>query len=839
MYLGGGLVSDKTFKKILSIGYEFETHDITKLSLHKNKKSLINSNLTLRLLGEKMGTGSIKEFDDNYLSVRIPIGKTSKAPISEEVAEDDMTDEDREFMEAFKEEYEEDYEKEKMEKLQQHENDSYLEYFNEIRKTDNKKSVKFQITNDIGDGDFANMLREHCIGLSIPKNDMYFFKTKSGKILDFKFSEEISDSCTTFSGVEFVVTYYNPKKENPDVILDTFVDACSRIVDHVANLKKIEGTLMTTDDKKLAYSPIGVIEDSRCMYHKPGTNLFYMDTYDTENTIKLSKLGDVDFVPQMTFRSRAADTLEIMKEILRKDKNLKRGRQVINDQEDNYNDIVLVENVIDELIKKHNNSSEKKILLDTTIGKSLKLYIYLIFYKLYNYVQHHTEITYKESSKKEEKDALQDDDTDDNYLKDFLSFASRHTNVDLYKKIKEVLSLHYSITDINVIRDLLYQPDIIKPIYELKTKAEDYYDEFDEDEETDLEGIDSEAIKERDNNIAERNGKLFENLEKREELEKNLLSALTIDLDENDKHYGDPAKSLLSYLKYFEKPKSKSTSDWLIAARIDSYSTTYDIKEDYILLENRFFRYEIGLLLRNTLSKDLSKEGTMTIKEMLFVVNALYGKKKKNLINLEKNPYKNKLTKKCKPGYFRNINFQCVRQKTRKNTRAPGKTRTSLKNKLLKNKGKTEKLTEKNKSTLLTASAVVENKNSTPSVKINNKSTTSKNLVASIDNAQVKQEKGNFFQNIFGLKNEETGPASSQAMVPVPVQQPTTVQQPVAVQQPATAQQPLPVQGQQPVAVQQPVPVPVQVQQPATAQQPLPVQGQQTVPVQAQQPAQQ
>jgi len=791
MFLGGGLVSDKTFKKILSIGYEFETHDITKLSLHENKKSLINSNLTLRILDEKIRSGSIKVVDENYLSVRIPIGKNSKAPVSTEVTEG-MSDEERELMEAFKEEYEEEYENEKLEKLKQHENDSYLEYFNELRKSDNKKSVKFQITNDIGDGDFAKMLKEHCLGLSIPKNDMYIFKTKTGKILDFKFSEEISESCTTFSGVEFVVTYYNPKKENPDVILDTFVDACSRIVDHVADLKKIEGTLMTNDDKKLAYSPIGVIEDSRCMYHKPGTNLFYMDTYDNENTIKLNKLGDVDFVPQMTFRSRAADTLEIMKEIMRKDKMLKRGRDVIETQELEYADIVLVESVVDGLIKKHNESAEKKILLDTTIGKSLKLYIFLIFYKLYNYVQHHTEITYKESSKQEEKDILKDDgdgdDDGDNYLKDFLSFASRHTNIDLYKKIKEVLDLHYSVTDVNITRALLYQPEITKPLYELKTKAQDYYDEFGEDEEeADLEGLDpefdSEVIKERENNLAERTGKLFENLEKRNELDQKLLNALTVDLEEIDKYYGDPAKSLLSYFKYFEKPKSKTTSDWLIAAKIDEYSTTYDIKEDYILLENRFFRHEIGLLLRNTLSKELSKDGTMTIKEMLFVVNALYGKKKRYLINLEKNPYKNKLTKKCKPGYFRNINFQCAKQKTRKNTRAPGKTRTSLKNKLLKNKGKTEKLSEniveknseKSKSGTVTDSTDNETKSETPGTEITSKSTASTNSTASTDNAPPPQQNGNFFQNIFGAKNEPAVPAKP---LPAPAQQPIPIQAP-------------------------------------------------------------
>lgn len=33
--LGGNLLSNKYFKKIIGIGFEFETHDICKLSMNK------------------------------------------------------------------------------------------------------------------------------------------------------------------------------------------------------------------------------------------------------------------------------------------------------------------------------------------------------------------------------------------------------------------------------------------------------------------------------------------------------------------------------------------------------------------------------------------------------------------------------------------------------------------------------------------------------------------------------------------------------------------------------------------------------------------------------------
>ena len=174
MNLGGSLISDKIFKKILSIGYEFETHDLAKLSLHSNKKSIINSDLTLRLLKEKMGMNSITVKDDNYLSIRIPIGKEKRQTL-DEVNLDELDELSREFLENFGEE-------EEIEALEKHENESYLEYFSENRKKDNKSTIKFNITNDIGDGDFGNMVEDHCKGATVPKNDMFVFKTKKQSV---------------------------------------------------------------------------------------------------------------------------------------------------------------------------------------------------------------------------------------------------------------------------------------------------------------------------------------------------------------------------------------------------------------------------------------------------------------------------------------------------------------------------------------------------------------------------------------------------------------------------------------------------------------------------------
>jgi len=82
---GGNLNATATFKKIISLGYEFETSEISKLSLHQNKKTLINSDIAPRVLPEREERESVKRLDDNYISVRIPIG-VDLAKIEEEYA---------------------------------------------------------------------------------------------------------------------------------------------------------------------------------------------------------------------------------------------------------------------------------------------------------------------------------------------------------------------------------------------------------------------------------------------------------------------------------------------------------------------------------------------------------------------------------------------------------------------------------------------------------------------------------------------------------------------------------------------------------------------------------
>jgi len=603
MHLGGTLFSDATFKKILSIGYEFETSDLAKLSLHENKRILVNSDLTLRTLKSRMEKKTITMLDNNYLHIRIPIPKKGQPLVSDESEITEEEDEEmREFMESMREENPEEYEKEMQEKkareeeiLAIKENDSYLEYFSENRPADDKEAIKFQITNDLGDTPFGSMLKPWCEELTIPKNEQFFFKTAKGKLYNLKFSEDIAKNkdCEAFSGVEYVITYYKPQKENPNIIIETFVDACSRIIDHLGNLKSTKGTLFMQDNAKTHYTPIGVIENERRLYRKPKTNLFYMDTYDNDNTVKIKSLGDAEFIPQMTFRCRAIDVIDIMKEILKNDSSFKHAKTLIATMEEEYNDVVLVEKITNSIFAKHNETSELKIDMSSDAGKNVKTYVFLIYYKLYMFIKHNNKILSKED-----------------YLKDHLSFASRHPNEELYYRIKEILKEQFHFTTPEQILHLLTLSDELKELYEPHS--------------------DEEAEKKQEENYDEEgNPKFNENAYKDE-------------LDILDKNYGDPLFSLKSYFDYLQN----KTEDWLKVKKYDIYSTNFDLTGDYVLLENRLFRYSLELYIRNATNITVTKDA-ISVHDMHKIVAALYGKKNiRHMITLARHSKKNRLTRK-------------------------------------------------------------------------------------------------------------------------------------------------------------------------------------------------
>ena len=532
---GGSLKQNKIFSKILSIGYEFETDDITKLSLHSNDHTLVNSDLTLRTL-----ENTPKIVDENYIVSRFS-------------------------------------------------NEIYNDYFYEYRHGDNKENVKFQITNDMGFTPFLDYLIKTRAKIKIPKNELFYFKPNNGsKTYDIKFTDDIRDSdYDLFSKVEYVITYYKPKITQ-NIIIDTFVDACSRIVEHLSNLTQIPGNLvMKNDDNKL--NPIGLtksIINKRILYHKPGTNLYYMDIYDYDGLKKTQSISNAFFVPQMTFRSKSKDCIDIIKCIVELDESYEYGEYIKEKEKSEYDWILKIEEIVDNLFENYNNDTTTKhqIPVNTDTFKILKCYIFFIYYKLYSFIYFHAEILGA------------------SYLKDFISFLCRHNNLELYKHIKYILKKKYNITNVEEIQKLLVQPELIRVFYDREYSEEEnelYYFDFDED---DKYKFNENAYKDK--------------------------------LNSSDKNFGNPLYSFSSYFELLEKNK-----DWL--NEHDGYSTTFLIDDDKTMVEFRMFRNSIPLHYQNNLDNyDFENDG-ITINQMQKIITAYNndigkkGKKTKKHQNFE------------------------------------------------------------------------------------------------------------------------------------------------------------------------------------------------------------
>ena len=554
---GGTLFQHETFKKILSIGYEFECTEVIKFSLHNNNNILINSDLSLRYLKERMDNNIVKQKDKNYLEIDENAGQPEEL---------ELTTEEKIDYEGNSAQFEIDNEEYKKER----QNDKYLEYFYENREGDGD-NVKFQVTNDLAVTSITKLAKPICKKLhGMPKNEMYYFKT-TDKIYDIHFSKKTLHECETFSDLEYVITYYNPNNYE-NIILDTFVDACSRIVDHFSDLEYVTGDLYIKTGTETGDIILGT--HNRQLYHKPGTNLYYMDAFDYEEADIYSSC----FIPQMTFRTKAIDCLEIMKQIVKSDESYEKNKDYeITIKAEEYV-IHFLEKMVNDLFEKYNETAPNPIHMTDDTYNILKCYVFFIFYKLFGFIYFHTNILMSRLT------------SDISYLKDFLFFNCRHHNNVLYEHSKEILKEKYNITDVEEIKKIFIQPSIIEKLYKRT------YNLHNEDE---------AALYEFDYD-ADAHGKYKYN-----------LNAFKEKLPDTNKHFGNPLFSFASYFDYLEK----NESDWLFDNEYDQYSTVFPIVDNVVMVEYRIFKYSIISYLNNNIKDiDIVYE-CLSINNMYTIVN--------------------------------------------------------------------------------------------------------------------------------------------------------------------------------------------------------------------------
>jgi hypothetical protein len=275
----------------------------------------------------------------------------------------------------------------------------------------------------------------------------------------------------------------------------------------------------------------------------------------------------------------------VIKHILNNQNINTKGKREIKNE---YDRIIDIENCINELLTTYNKNNDIKLSLHFTENRYLVSYLFLIFYKIYLYLNGWL---------------LQKKKSGDVYFKDFLGFASRHSNLQLYNEIILNLSKHRTKEEAtDIFYQLINQPTILeKYIYTKKYRPLSI-------------------------------NPLYSNIP-----------------DDIDKNYGDPNVSFISYflnIQFFNE-------DWFNATELDVYSTFFDIPNDgSILVENRIFFDELKEFIKDETGPRLDRYPIFDLYNK--VGNKLIEQKKINdLSAYEWNSKTQKYIKKCKKGTFR------------------------------------------------------------------------------------------------------------------------------------------------------------------------------------------
>jgi len=596
---GGVIIESDVLKKIISIGFEFETHDIAKLSL-EGDSYLINSGNNNEDLDEE------KQKNDNYFQYEAALDLSDDSDIS-----------------SLKTSIESDPTLFTPPTVKSGEIDAeYQEYMLEPKPTDGDK-IKSAITNDIASSKFAMMLNRKCRGREEHKNALYIFRTENGQLYRMKFDDEIrKTSCGTFSGLEVVITYYAPEKSK-NVIVKTFADACERIVNHLSGMSEIKGELYLANKNKSGYTAVGKM-DYRKLYHKEGTNVFYLETYDSLYNPKRMPLKNINFKPQMTFCTNVEDIYDVIAQLCdpSKSRGAMKEKKELADMAETYATLM---HKIRNMVQAYNDINTQKgwkceIDMSTSFGKIMLNYLFLIYIKLDAYLEFEKQ-TESELAKLNAKKK---------YLKNYLYMYVRHTNGELYERMKFHMKKQFKRKTNKEIVELL---SVL--MYNVNYLSTAMYP--------------------------------------------NRAEIFNTKLNRSDPNFGDAQISLKSYFDYLEKPIDKDLDDWLLASGLDGSSTMYPLAGDNIIVETRFFSDLARHYLVNELKLRLQKNNSITLKNMMDIVAHVKDKNAKeleaNLSNKVLNPNTGRLVNKCAEGKVRNENFRCVKPRT--NVRAaPGKPRT-------------------------------------------------------------------------------------------------------------------------------------------------------------------
>ena len=548
MLRGGGLSNADGLRHILSIGYEVECGVLAKLTrtvLNTDSQEIVlfNSDTARKDIEDfqKAESGSDEQFED-YIFER-----------QEEVMEDVILD----------------------------------------KHGQPNKNAVFNITSDNAMTPFIRLLDKVCYydeeseNATDEKNSMYVFRDTRGTNYNIHFMMKSEQGCAFHSSVEWIMTYYKPKR-SPNVIMDTFINMITNLVRHLDEFVPIEGNYIVKYKNAEDAVEEFVVEkpNKRMLFHKPGSTLYYLQTQASESPMTID---DACSVVQMTFSAKAEHIVEVLVSLF--DNNSSNIPTFSENIHERLDEVRRIERCVDELIRNYNvealpkgaasnplkkdvrlfinnhaHTGSYKVLGSKHFTQSVKTYLFLILFKLAQYVKFKG---VKSGAK---------------YFKNILYINSRHSNYVLYNGLKRQLELQFGMLDeeivISIIKDIVFVPEIL------------------------MGGIVT-------GDGAVRTGAFSK----------------TNVLDKTNKHYGDPTYSLMSYFDFFERPVDNETNvvegtgeikeyDWLEYKKIDDYSNKMDLNDDVVLIEVRNFQKLLSLHVYDMADSTLKSMADSTLKSM-------------------------------------------------------------------------------------------------------------------------------------------------------------------------------------------------------------------------------
>lgn len=532
-FVGGSISNTNGLRHILSIGYEMESGNLMKLNrLESDELILFNSDTNLT----NMDFGG--EFDDDENTLM----RTQELIEMDVISSNGKTDE----------------------------------------------NVSFSITNDIAMYPFSKKLMKSCYypsqdviksksqsvfasekDHSKEKDELYMFRdTATNKEYKIHFLFKTSLDCYVHSNVEWIFTYYKPKR-SINVVLNTFLNMIQNLVKHVKDLEPIQGNfIFKYKDADNKQQELVIAKPAkRILFHKPGTNLYYLQNQISNKELTID---ETYMKIQMTFSAKVEHIFTVLQTLYT---NKKTAGHMLSEKIHVQLEIISrVKKCVDALVNEYNKTeTQHKLVIKSKKDPAVEIvknYLFLILYKIDRYYY------LKQKSGKQAK-----------YFKEILSVNCRHSNYALYSELKKHIETMMGVDGDSAIT-------IIKKIV---------------------------LISEPLNNMV--GAKVKDSLRKGVFLISNVL-------EKTNKHYGDPVYSLCSYFDFFENPlKEKPTTsdmtsnesssassvenviyDWFEYTDVDSNSTRIALKDGIVLIECRNFQDMISLFTYSIADTELKEQ---------------------------------------------------------------------------------------------------------------------------------------------------------------------------------------------------------------------------------------